>query len=157
MLRFPSISADEILTPDEYQKLPPRPPVSGNNGDAPVRAHSLVRLRLPFSSLHSKNRLIGDFLGFHTRSATNRPPGGFSRPVSTCQLPRGKTVGVILSGGAIYGADAGDASKNTASGYGYGHAVYVSPGWKRNFTVGEGVTLNSKTSGAAGGWEETAR
>jgi hypothetical protein len=56
-------------------------------------------------------------------------------------------------GGTIYGSDASDALKNTAtSGNNYGHAVYVygSPAKKRNTTAGLGVTLDS---GTAGGWE----
>jgi uncharacterized repeat protein (TIGR02543 family) len=58
------------------------------------------------------------------------------------------------SGGIIYGSDAGDALKNTA-GTGNGHAVYVTiwPVKKRDTTAGAGVTLDSRVSGTAGGWE----
>jgi uncharacterized repeat protein (TIGR02543 family) len=60
------------------------------------------------------------------------------------------------SGGTIYGSNAGDALKNTAtSGDSYGHAVYVntSPVKRRNTTAGVGVTLHSSIAGPAGGWE----
>jgi uncharacterized repeat protein (TIGR02543 family) len=57
------------------------------------------------------------------------------------------------SGGTIYGSNADTDLKNTASnGDSYGHAVYVSSSKKRNTTAGIGVTLDSGTSGAAGGW-----
>jgi hypothetical protein len=65
------------------------------------------------------------------------------------------------SGGVIYGADASDTLKNTASGYRDGHAVYVyiynssSSDKKRNTTAGEGVTLDSAKTGAEGGWVES--
>ncbi|MDR2246969.1 MAG: InlB B-repeat-containing protein [Treponema sp.] len=57
------------------------------------------------------------------------------------------------SGGIIYGSNALDeASKNTAENN--GQAVYVYSGNKmRDATAGEGITLNSAASGAAGGWE----
>jgi hypothetical protein len=62
------------------------------------------------------------------------------------------------SGGVIYGADADSTLKNTASGYSYGHAVYVyvndSTGKKRNVTVDTGDSLDSTKSGAAGGWRD---
>jgi uncharacterized repeat protein (TIGR02543 family) len=60
------------------------------------------------------------------------------------------------SGGTIYGSNASDTLKNTAtSGDDYGHAVYVSgsPSKLRNSTADSGVTLNSAVSGDAGGWE----
>jgi hypothetical protein len=58
------------------------------------------------------------------------------------------------SGGTIYGSNASTELKNTATnGDSYGHAVYVSSTMKRNSTAGEGVTLNSSSSGSAGGWE----
>ena len=58
------------------------------------------------------------------------------------------------SGGTIYGSDASNTLKNTASSSSYGHAVYVDSGSKkRNTTAGEGITLNSSLSGSAGGWE----
>jgi uncharacterized repeat protein (TIGR02543 family) len=58
-------------------------------------------------------------------------------------------------GGTIYGANAEDGLKNTAtSGNSYGHAVYVNYGYIRHNTAGSDVTLDSATSGAAGGWEE---
>jgi uncharacterized repeat protein (TIGR02543 family) len=55
----------------------------------------------------------------------------------------------------IYGSNARDALKNTASqGDSYGHAVYVSSGGKkRNTTAGWGVALDSVKSGVVGGWE----
>jgi uncharacterized repeat protein (TIGR02543 family) len=57
------------------------------------------------------------------------------------------------SGGTIYGSDASNTLKNTASSSSYGHAVYVDSGSKkRNTTAGEGITLNSSLSGSAGGW-----
>jgi hypothetical protein len=57
------------------------------------------------------------------------------------------------SGGTIYGSDASDSLKNTASsGDNYGHAVF-SEGNKRNSTAGADVTLNSSLSGSSGGWE----
>jgi hypothetical protein len=55
-------------------------------------------------------------------------------------------------GGIIYGSDADSTLKNTASGYSYSHAVYVSADKKRRSTVGESETLDSTQSGAAGGW-----
>jgi uncharacterized repeat protein (TIGR02543 family) len=60
------------------------------------------------------------------------------------------------SGGTIYGSNASSSLKNTATaGSSYGYAVFVnsSPTKKRNSTAGEGVTLDSATSGSAGGWE----
>jgi uncharacterized repeat protein (TIGR02543 family) len=60
------------------------------------------------------------------------------------------------SGGIIYGSDANGVLKNTAtSGDDYGHAIYVdtTPNEKRNTTAGTGITLDSATHGAAGGWE----
>jgi uncharacterized repeat protein (TIGR02543 family) len=60
------------------------------------------------------------------------------------------------AGGVIYGANASDSLKNTAtSGNDYGHAVYVdsSPAKKRNTTAGTGVMLDSTKDGTAGGWE----
>ena len=54
------------------------------------------------------------------------------------------------SGGTIYGMDASDSLKNTAT---YGYAAYVSSGERRNSTAGEGVTLDSSVSSEAGGWE----
>jgi hypothetical protein len=58
------------------------------------------------------------------------------------------------SGGVIYGSNASDSLKNTASDDGYGHAVYVESGSKkRDSAAGTGVALDSATSGAAGGWE----
>jgi uncharacterized repeat protein (TIGR02543 family) len=59
------------------------------------------------------------------------------------------------SGGTIYGSNAEDGFKNTAtSGDSYGHAVYInsSPAEIRNITAGSGVTLDSAVSGPAGGW-----
>jgi uncharacterized repeat protein (TIGR02543 family) len=57
------------------------------------------------------------------------------------------------SGGTIYGSNTDTALKNTATnGDSYGHAVYAG-GKKRNSTAGEGATLDSTVSGAAGGWE----
>jgi hypothetical protein len=55
------------------------------------------------------------------------------------------------SGGVIYGPDADDALKNTATS-GNGHAASVSQEWIRTGTAGEGVTLDSAVSGATGGW-----
>jgi uncharacterized repeat protein (TIGR02543 family) len=60
------------------------------------------------------------------------------------------------SNGIIYGSNASSGLKNTANGDNYGHAVYVydsSSSKKRNTTAGTGVTLNSATTGSAGGWE----
>jgi uncharacterized repeat protein (TIGR02543 family) len=59
------------------------------------------------------------------------------------------------SGGTIYGSNASGTLKNTVSSDSYGHAVFVesSPTKKRNRTADSGVTLNSATSGSAGGWE----
>jgi TolB-like protein len=60
------------------------------------------------------------------------------------------------AGGVIYGSDASDTLKNTATD-GEGHAVYVyiddSSDKKRNSTAGVGVRLDSTKDGAAGGWE----
>jgi hypothetical protein len=54
------------------------------------------------------------------------------------------------SGGTIYGAG---ALGNTA-GSGNGHAVYVEAGQKkRNATVKEGETLDSREDGTTGGWD----
>jgi parallel beta-helix repeat protein len=61
------------------------------------------------------------------------------------------------SGGTIYGADASNTLKNSATnGDSYGHAVYVGGGKKRNTTAGFGVTLDSSKSGAEGGWEDAS-
>jgi hypothetical protein len=60
-------------------------------------------------------------------------------------------------GGTIYGLDASDTLKNTATGGdNYGHAVCVdsSSAKKRNATADTGVNMNSNYAGAAGGWEE---
>jgi hypothetical protein len=59
------------------------------------------------------------------------------------------------SGGIIYGSDESSSLKNTAEGDSYGHAVYVSssPAKKRNNTAGVDVTMDSKKSGTANGWE----
>jgi uncharacterized repeat protein (TIGR02543 family) len=60
------------------------------------------------------------------------------------------------AGGVIYGSNAGDGLKNTATeGYTYGHAVYIdsSPIKIRNATADSGVALDGATSGATGGWE----
>ena len=61
-------------------------------------------------------------------------------------------------GAVIYGSDASGTLKNTvtnSNGDSSGHAVFVnsSPAKIRNTTAGTGVTLNSGTSGSAGGWE----
>jgi hypothetical protein len=59
------------------------------------------------------------------------------------------------TGAVIYGSNAEDTLKNTATnGDSYGHAVYVegSPAKIRNTTAGFSVTLDS-ASDAAGGWE----
>jgi hypothetical protein len=58
------------------------------------------------------------------------------------------------SGGFIYGSDGGSL-QNSAN---YGKAVYgynssSNTTYQRNTTAGNGVTLNSNTSGNAGGWE----
>ncbi|MDR1219934.1 MAG: InlB B-repeat-containing protein [Treponema sp.] len=60
------------------------------------------------------------------------------------------------SGGTIYGSNASDALKNTASSDSYGQAVYVnsSPAKIRNATAGNGVTLDSAKDGTAGGWAD---
>jgi uncharacterized repeat protein (TIGR02543 family) len=60
------------------------------------------------------------------------------------------------SGGTIYGSDASGTLKNTAYSDSYGHAVYGYGGSVRNTTAGEGVTMNSAVSGAAGGWDTIA-
>jgi hypothetical protein len=57
-------------------------------------------------------------------------------------------------GGTIYGANASGAFKNTAPGYSYGHAVYVSTYKRRNLTVGAENSLDTAKSGAEGGWAE---
>jgi hypothetical protein len=60
------------------------------------------------------------------------------------------------AGGIIYGSDASGTLRNTAiNGDSYGHAVYVpsSPVKKRDNTAGVGVTLDSRVSDSAGGWE----
>ena len=54
-------------------------------------------------------------------------------------------------GGTIYGSDASDSLKNTATND--GHAVYVSSSKKRNRTAREGITLDTSVSGLSGGWE----
>jgi TolB-like protein len=57
--------------------------------------------------------------------------------------------------GVIYGSDANGTLKNTARDG--GHAVYVyreySPDKRRNSTASVDVTLDSRISGSAGGWE----
>jgi hypothetical protein len=55
-------------------------------------------------------------------------------------------------GGIIYGMDASAALKNTASGYNYGHAVYISSDKKRSLTVGTEDFLDSTKSDAEGNW-----
>jgi hypothetical protein len=59
------------------------------------------------------------------------------------------------AGGTIYGSNAEAALRNTAGSDSHGHAVYVSTSSskKRNTTAWEGVTLDSRVSGPAGGWE----
>jgi hypothetical protein len=59
------------------------------------------------------------------------------------------------SGGTIYGSNADNALKNTATrGNSYGHAVSSASGSKkRNTTAGVGITLDSTKDGASGGWE----
>jgi hypothetical protein len=60
------------------------------------------------------------------------------------------------SGGVIYGSNESNSTlRNTAAGSSDGHAVYVSssPAKIRNTTAGSGITLNSRQSGSAGGWE----
>jgi uncharacterized repeat protein (TIGR02543 family) len=70
-----------------------------------------------------------------------------------------KAVFTKEANGVIYGLNAEDALKNTATGAGAsGHAVYVYAGdnslnTRRTTTAGSGVTLNSSLSGSAGGWE----
>jgi hypothetical protein len=59
------------------------------------------------------------------------------------------------SGGVIYGSNTSISLQNTASGNSYGHAVYVSGGLRRSFTVGAGESLDSTKDGAAGGWTES--
>jgi uncharacterized repeat protein (TIGR02543 family) len=56
--------------------------------------------------------------------------------------------------GIIYGSNADSALRNSAPGYSYGYAVYVSSSIKRNSTA-ESLALDSAVSGAAGGWEYT--
>jgi hypothetical protein len=63
---------------------------------------------------------------------------------------------VKQSSGIIYGSNASDTLKNTATnGNSYGHAVFVdsSPAKIRNTTAGAGVTLDSGVRGSSGGWE----
>jgi hypothetical protein len=59
-------------------------------------------------------------------------------------------------GGSIYGQDESTPElRNTAQDFRSGHAVYVSESDHRNSTAGNGVTLDSSVSGAAGGWVDT--
>jgi hypothetical protein len=61
------------------------------------------------------------------------------------------------TGAVIYGSDAEDGLKNTATNdSSYGHAVYVasSPAKIRSTTADSSLALNSGVKGAAGGWEE---
>jgi hypothetical protein len=61
--------------------------------------------------------------------------------------------------GTIYGYTMGDSKRNTAtagiSGNDRGHAVFVnsSPNKRRETTAGDELVLDSKTTGALGGWE----
>jgi hypothetical protein len=57
-------------------------------------------------------------------------------------------------GGTIYGVDANGTFKNTAFGYSYGHAVYVSADKRLNLTISTGDSLDSTKNGAEGGWVE---
>jgi uncharacterized repeat protein (TIGR02543 family) len=60
------------------------------------------------------------------------------------------------AGGTIYGSNASGTLKNTAtSGKNNGQAVHISgtPAKNRNTTAGTGVTLDSRVSSTAGGWE----
>jgi uncharacterized repeat protein (TIGR02543 family) len=59
------------------------------------------------------------------------------------------------SGGVIYGSNASDELKNSASSYSTGHGVYIAADKKRNTTVSTGVSLHSAQSGAEGGWVES--
>jgi hypothetical protein len=57
------------------------------------------------------------------------------------------------TGGILYGSNASpDTLKNTASD-GFGHAVYVNDGKRRNTTAVALVNLDSSVAGVAGGWE----
>jgi hypothetical protein len=59
-------------------------------------------------------------------------------------------------GGIIYGQDASDpALRNTVKNFSFGHAVYVSDSHYRNSTAGNSVILDSRDSGATGGWIDT--
>ncbi|MDR1256171.1 MAG: penicillin-binding protein activator LpoB [Spirochaetaceae bacterium] len=55
------------------------------------------------------------------------------------------------TGGVIYGSNADEA--NRARDDGYGHAVYVSNGKKRNTTARAATAMDSGKNGPAGGWE----
>jgi uncharacterized repeat protein (TIGR02543 family) len=99
--------------------------------------------------------------GVYVSGGTFEMSGGtISGNTSTNSTSTSNGGGVYVSGtftktlnGIIYGSNATDALKNTA-GSGIGHAVYVNSGSKRrDTTAGESVTLNSATSGTAGGWE----
>jgi hypothetical protein len=61
------------------------------------------------------------------------------------------------TGGIIYGQDEGNAAlRNTAKDFSSGHAVYyLRTSFKRNSTARNGVTLDTRVSGAAGGWVDT--
>jgi uncharacterized repeat protein (TIGR02543 family) len=59
------------------------------------------------------------------------------------------------SNGTIYGSNASNALKNTASRNTNGYAVYIAGGTQlRDTTAGTGVTLDNTKSGSAGGWED---
>jgi uncharacterized repeat protein (TIGR02543 family) len=95
--------------------------------------------------------------GVSVDSGTFTMSGGTISGNSTSNEGGGVSVGyestfTKLSGGTIYGANAGGTLANTAAD---GYAVYVSSDKKRNTTAGPGVTLDSSVSGSAGGWEDT--
>jgi hypothetical protein len=71
----------------------------------------------------------------------------------------GNNSNIIKTGGIIYGYDIRDNNRNTAtagiSGNDRGHAVFVNtnPNRRRETTAGIGLNLDSRVTGAAGGWE----
>jgi uncharacterized repeat protein (TIGR02543 family) len=100
--------------------------------------------------------MSGGEISGNTASATSKGGSGLSGNRGGGVYVNGGTFTKSSSGGIIYGSDASEELKNTAtigfgSGYGLGHAVYVESGAKkRDATVSAGTALNSNT---AGGWE----
>ena len=129
-----------------------------------VRVNSEGRLVMESGSKITGNTANGSYGGgvFVESSGTFTMNGGTISGNTASSSTYGSGGVFVYNGafikqstGIIYGSNALDtALNNTASSDSYGHAAYLnSSGQKRNNTAGVGVTMNSGTSGSAGGWE----